>query len=146
MQLCASKCRNVDEDHVERDRSRHDHSQASQHFLSVGHEHAARTPLTGQSSVRLEKCGSLIEIAANIKSYRTDDQTEQERNTPAPAVERLGCQRARKQRSQNRTEKHCQALADHLPRTIKATPPRRRALGEKGGGAGELTAGRKSLQ
>src|SRR5262249_39394245 len=67
-----------------------------------------------------EKRRSLVEAAANIKSQRSDDETKQKRDTPAPAIERFWRQNACDQGAQQRACEHGQALADHLPGAIKA--------------------------
>ena len=57
----------------------------------------------------------LIEMAADVEADRADDQAEQERYSPAPAVKRLGREATRDGRAHERAQEQRDALADHLP-------------------------------
>src|SRR5690242_8076052 len=85
-------------------------------------------------------------MATDIESQRPDDETEQERHPPAPAVEGFGSKRPREESPEKRTCERREPLADHLPGTVKSSPMRRSAFDKVGGGAGELASGRKALQ
>src|SRR5262245_41058789 len=95
---------------------------------------------------RCEKSRCLIETAADVKSERSDQQTEQKRQAPTPAVDRFAWKNACDKCTQERASKHRQTLADHLPGAIEAAAFRRRGFDEECCGTGEFTSGRESLE
>src|SRR5947209_2338214 len=112
MQLRASERRHIQKDYIERDRAAYDDSESCQRLPDMRGECRAKRLLLFWCAPCCEKGRGFVEASANIEPQRSDDETEQERRTPAPAVKRLGRQNARDQGAQQRACEHSQALAD----------------------------------
>src|ERR1700722_19642032 len=85
-------------------------------------------------------------MTANEEPNRTYDEPKQKRDPPAPSVERLRREVPRYERPQKCTDKHSQALADHLPGAVETAPMRRSTFDEEAWWACEPSTGGKPLQ
>src|SRR6516165_4663398 len=79
------------------------------------------------------------ETTADVEPDRTDDEAEQEGQTPAPPVKCIGRKAERHQRAHQSPREQGQACASHHPGPVKAATMSRGAFDEKGGGAPPLS-------
>ncbi|CRR63345.1 hypothetical protein PAERUG_E16_London_17_VIM_2_04_14_06161 [Pseudomonas aeruginosa] len=145
-QLLVGEGRHIHQHHVEGHRADHRQAHAHQHAAPVFAQHAEQPLALAGLPDGFEEGLGLAHVAADPQSHRTDQQTEQERHPPAPALQGLGVQAMGDQRAHPRTGEHRQALAEQLPGTVETAPVRRRAFHQESRGAGVLAAGGETLQ
>src|SRR5262249_11098581 len=121
MQLCAGECRHIQKNHIERDRAGYHDSKCCQYLPEMREERCAKYSLLPYASPRSEKSRCLVDTAADVKPERSDQQTEQERHAPTPAVDCVGRKNACDKCTQQRASKNRQTLTDHLPGAIEAS-------------------------
>src|SRR2546423_3330050 len=144
MQLGVGESRHVKQEHVERDGERADKTEAHRQLPGMAGERRAEAWFGSHGFSLLKEGFGLVEMAADVKPARSDEQAEQDRDPPTPRVERFRRQTARQDDSQERPDQYRQALAHHLPRPVKPAPMRWRAFDEEAGRAAKFSPGGKS--
>ena len=100
--------------------------------------------LRGLRLLRFER-GRLMQMRADVHADRADQQTEQERNAPAPGIDLFGRQAVGDDRAHGGAEDERDALARLLPAGEVAAALVRRVLDQEGRGTADFAAGREAL-
>src|SRR4051794_21022235 len=86
------------------------------------------------------------EATADVEPDGTDDEAEQERDSPTPTVKCFRRKAARHERAHQSPREQGQACTSHHPGPVKAATMSRGAFDEKGGGAPPLSPRGETLQ
>ena len=87
-----------------------------------------------------------VQMRSDVKAYGRNQQAQEERHAPSPALQRFRRQAAVQHRRCQRAAQGGNALAAKLPAHTKATPADTAGLHQHGGGGTDLAAQREALK